>query len=192
MTAKRSFRPLILTALVLIASLSCYLISLRVASERAALEDVERDIAMVTRDIRELETEIGTRGRLAQLERWNARFLRLSAPRANQFVDTGFHLANLTRPEAEETFEAPVVLASAEKPAAPALEQDDAAPASEAPARELLTLASIERGADRPAPKPAKRKPAPSVDSLSSPDPLAATPKGQPRDPLAPIEAPAD
>ena len=81
MTRTHSFRPLFLTALVLVASLSCYLISLRVASERAALETVERDIALVTRDIRTLETEIGTRGRLAQLERWNARFLRLSAPR---------------------------------------------------------------------------------------------------------------
>lgn len=188
MTSKRSFRPLILTALVLVASLSCYLISLRVASERAALESVERDIAMVTRDIRDLETEIGTRGRLAQLERWNARFLRLSAPRASQFVDTGFHLANLTRPDVEERLEAPVVLASAEAPATPALEDEDVAPASEPVARDLLTYASAERPVSRPAPRSVAKR----GESLSSPDPLAAKSKGQPRDPLAPIEAPAD
>ncbi|MBW0144394.1 hypothetical protein [Sphingomicrobium clamense] len=172
----RSFRPIILAALVLVASLSCYLISLRVASERAALEGVERDIAMVTRDIRTLETEIGTRGRLAQLERWNARFLRLSAPRADQFVDTGFHLANLVTPQEQPALEAPVVLASAD---APAREDVIETPATK-PAAEMLQLASLERTvAPKPAAKPAK----PVVDSLA--------PQGgddDVRDPLAPIE----
>ena len=44
-----------------------------VASERAALEDVETEIVLAQRDIRLLQTEIGTRGRLAQLERWNVK-----------------------------------------------------------------------------------------------------------------------
>lgn len=176
MTRTRSFRPLFLTALVLVASLSCYLISLRVASERAALETVERDIALVTRDIRTLETEIGTRGRLAQLERWNARFLRLSAPRAEQFVDTGFHLANLMAPEQPEVFDAPVVLASAEVP----VEDDAIEQPKSKPAAEMLQLASAEREV---APRPQPPKARPVVDSL------APTGKAnEPRDPLAPIE----
>ena len=54
------------------AALGCYLVSLRVASERASLEDVETRIVLAQRDMRVLQTEIGTRGRLAQLERWNA------------------------------------------------------------------------------------------------------------------------
>ena len=174
MTRTHSFRPLFLTALVLFASLSCYLISLRVASERAALETVERDIALVTRDIRTLETEIGTRGRLAQLERWNARFLRLSAPRAEQFVDTGFHLANLMAPEQPEVFDAPVVLASAEAPA-----DEGAIEPKAKPAADMLQLASAERDV---APKTQPRA-RPVVDSL----PARSTPN-QERDPLAPIE----
>lgn len=174
MTRTRSFRPLFLTALVLVASLSCYLISLRVASERAALETVERDIALVTRDIRTLETEIGTRGRLAQLERWNARFLRLSAPRADQFVDTGFHLANLMAPEQPQVLEAPVVMASAEAPIT-----DEVIEPKAKPAADMLQLASADREI-APRTQPRAR---PVVDRLAP----RSEPK-QERDPLAPIE----
>ena len=72
----RSFRSVFMVASCAGAALGCYLVSLRVASERAALEDVETRIVMTQRDIRLLQTEIGTRGRLAQLERWNAKALR--------------------------------------------------------------------------------------------------------------------
>ena len=85
----RSFRSVGWVATIASAALGCYLVSLRVASERAALEDVETEIVLAQRDIRLLQTEIGTRGRLAQLERWNVRFIRLSAPSADQFVDGG-------------------------------------------------------------------------------------------------------
>ena len=68
----RSFRSLIMVASCAGAALGCYLVSLRVASERAALEDVETRIVLAQRDLRVLQTEIGTRGRLSQLERWNA------------------------------------------------------------------------------------------------------------------------
>jgi hypothetical protein len=95
------------------AALSCYLVSLRVASERAALEEVESRIVSTQRDIRLLQTEIGTRGRLAQLERWNVKVLALSAPSADQFLDGGFQLARLMNPNKEPQIEAPLVLASA-------------------------------------------------------------------------------
>ena len=98
------------------AALGCYLVSLRVASERAALEDVETQIVLAQRDIRLLQTEIGTRGRLAQLERWNVKVLALSAPSADQFLEGGFQLARLGRPEPKLDVEAPVVLASAPAP----------------------------------------------------------------------------
>ena len=68
----RSFRSLSMVASCAGAALGCYLVSLRVASERAALEDVETRIVLAQRDLRVLQTEIGTRGRLSQLERWNA------------------------------------------------------------------------------------------------------------------------
>ncbi|MEO6113033.1 MAG: hypothetical protein ABIP07_01110 [Sphingomicrobium sp.] len=109
----RGFGSLIWAGAVAGAALGFYLVSLRVASERAALEGVETEIAMAQRDIRLLQTELGTRGRLAQLERWNVRFIRLSAPSADQFVDGGFQLATLVKPQARPAIEAPVVLASA-------------------------------------------------------------------------------
>src|ERR1043165_7520326 len=112
----RSFRSLFMVASCAGAALGCYLVSLRVASERAALEDVETKIALTQRDIRLLQTEIGTRGRLAQLERWNVKFIRLSAPNADQFVDGGFKLATLVAPPKRPAIDAPVVLAAASIP----------------------------------------------------------------------------
>lgn len=114
----RSFRPVIAVASVAAAALSCYLVSLRVASERAALENVETSIVLAQRDIRTLQTEIGTRGRLEQLERWNVRVLALAAPKADQFVDGGYQLARLARPSDAVKIDAPVVMASAPKPQA--------------------------------------------------------------------------
>lgn len=109
----RSFASVGWVATVATAALGCYLVSLRVASERSALEDVETEIVLAQRDIRLLQTELGTRGRLAQLERWNVKVLALSAPSADQFVDNGFALARLTVPDRRLDLDAPVVLASA-------------------------------------------------------------------------------
>jgi hypothetical protein len=66
-----------------------------------------------------LQTEIGTRGRLSQLERWNAGAFALAAPSADQFLKGGFELARLAQPERKVDFQAPVVLASAPAPAKP-------------------------------------------------------------------------
>jgi len=112
----RSFRSVFMVASCAGAALGCYLVSLNVASERAALEDVETRIVLAQRDIRLLQTEIGTRGRLAQLERWNVKVLALSAPSADQFLEGGFQLARLARPQDKIAVDAPVVLASAPAP----------------------------------------------------------------------------
>jgi hypothetical protein len=113
----RSFHSLFMVASCAGAALGCYLVSLRVASERASLESVETKIVLAQRDLRVLQTEIGTRGRLAQLERWNASVLAMSAPAADQFLSGSFELARLTQPEHKVDFQAPVVLASAPAPA---------------------------------------------------------------------------
>jgi hypothetical protein len=123
----RSFRSVFMVASCAGAALGCYLVSLRVASERAALESIETRIVLAQSDIRLLQTEIGTRGRLAQLERWNAKVLALSAPSADQFLGGSFELARLTQPQHKVDFQAPVVLASAPAP-------DRAAPLGEPPA----------------------------------------------------------
>jgi len=109
----RGFGSVIWAGAVAGAALGFYLVSLNVASERAELEQVETKIAFAQRDIRLLQTEIGTRGRLAQLERWNVKFIRLAAPTADQFVEGGFQLATMVAPNKKPVIEAPVVLASA-------------------------------------------------------------------------------
>lgn len=119
--SQHGFRSVFMVASCAGAALGCYLVSLRVASERAALEGVETQIVMAQRDLRVLQTELGTRGRLAQLERWNASALALSAPSADQFLAGSFELARLARPEQEAPIDAPVVLASAPAPERPAL-----------------------------------------------------------------------
>jgi len=145
--SSRSFHSLFMVASCAGAALGCYLVSLRVASERAALEGVESKIVLAQRDLRVLQTEIGTRGRLAQLERWNVKVLALSAPAADQFLNGSFELAKLTRPEQKIDFQAPVVMAAAPAPmsAAPIGEpaDDDAdLPAAQTP-RGLIHEASF-------------------------------------------------
>jgi hypothetical protein len=111
------FKSVFMVGGIAAAALGCYLVSLRVASERAALESVENKIVLAQRDIRLLSTEIGTRGRLAQLERWNVKVIRLSAPSADQFVESSFQLATLAKPESKPAIDAPLVYASAPAPA---------------------------------------------------------------------------
>jgi hypothetical protein len=145
----RSFGSLFMVASCAGAALGCYLVSLRVASERAALEDVENRIVLTQRDMREIQTEIGTRGRLSQLERWNAGAFSLSAPAANQFLEGSFELAKLVQPQKTLDFQAPVVLASApapapQKPLGQPETDDSGAPAAvPAASRELLHQASL-------------------------------------------------
>jgi hypothetical protein len=143
----RSFHSVFMVASCATAALGCYLVSLRVASERAQLEGVETRIVLAQRDLRVLQTEIGTRGRLSQLERWNAGAFALSAPAADQFLRGGFELARLAQPEHKDEFQAPVVLASAPAPATPRplvtlAENDDTSAAPVAP-NALLHQASL-------------------------------------------------
>ena len=147
----RSFRSVFMVASCAGAALGCYLVSLRVASERAALEDVETKIVLAQRDMRMLQTEIGTRGRLSQLERWNAGAFALSAPSADQFLKGSFELAKLEQPQQKVDFHAPVVLAAApapaKQPSVGQLETDDSGAPAAVPtgmaARSLLHEASL-------------------------------------------------
>src|SRR5437763_6656428 len=146
--SSRSFRSVFMVASCAGAALCCYMVSLRVASERAKLEGVETRIVLAQRDMRVLQTEIGTRGRLSQLERWNAGAFALGAPAADQFLKGGFELARLARPERKVDFQAPVVLASAPAPSkTPAVGQaetdDSGAPTMAANPSALLHQASL-------------------------------------------------
>ena len=89
------FRSVGWVAGVAVAALGCYLVSQRVATERAVLAKVEGRILAARQDIRQLQTEIGTRGRMGQLELWNSDVLALSAPKAGQFLESEVRLASL-------------------------------------------------------------------------------------------------
>lgn len=151
----RGFREVGWVAAVAGTALSCYMVSLKVASERAALEKVQNNIVLAQRDIRVLQTEIGTRGRLEQLESWNVKVLALSAPEAHQFLEGEFQLATLAAPKKTVDPAAPVVLASAPapQPARPAdrsaRDGDEDGPT----ARDLMQVASLERDLPQPAEK---------------------------------------
>jgi len=195
----RGFGSLIMATSVAGAALGCYLVSLNVASERAKLESVEARIVTTQRQIRTLQTEIGTRGRLAQLERWNANFIRLSAPSADQILEGSFQLATMVRPPARHAIDAPVVLASApaEMDKAPRVVDDsqDAIPLTGAKARavrpdELLHVAGYEVPIRQSA----------TIDKAAKPKAAAAKPTTKPAaasgtkhaaaDPLAPLPLP--
>jgi hypothetical protein len=92
------FRSVGWAAGVAVAALGCYLVSQRVATERATVAKVERQIFLAKQDIRHLQTEIGTRGRMGQLEVWNGQVLALSAPNAGQFLESEVRLASLNDP----------------------------------------------------------------------------------------------
>ena len=95
--------------------LGFYLVSLRVANERKALDQLNARVVVAERDIRALETEFDTRANLAQLEKWNGDTLALSAPVAGQFVADEAQLAaiDVSRPLGEpETQTAQLVVPS--------------------------------------------------------------------------------
>lgn len=152
----RGFREVGWVAAVAGTALGCYMVNLKVASERASLEDVENRIVLAQRDIRVLQTEIGTRGRLEQLESWNVKVLALSAPQAHQFMEGGFQLATLAAPRKTIDPAAPVVLAAAPRPlprANPNALPDDNR-GNGASARDLLHIASLKQ--EYPAAQPEK------------------------------------
>jgi hypothetical protein len=160
----RGFRSVGWVAGVAATALSCYMVNLQVAAERAALEEVENRIVIAQRDIRLLQTEIGTRGRLAQLEKWNVKVLALSAPQANQFLEGSFQLATLMQPDKKLDPAAPVVLASAPavEPAKPRMDSDgtSAEPSGPSPS-DLMHVASLKVPDSKPvttaAPAPKKK-----------------------------------
>ncbi|TVV72153.1 hypothetical protein [Sphingomonas solaris] len=90
------FRSVTWVAVAVVPALACYLVTQHVAAERAQLAKVERQIGQSRRAIRELETELGTRGSMAQIERWNGQTFALAAPSAQQFITGDVQLASLS------------------------------------------------------------------------------------------------
>jgi len=147
------------------AALCCYLVSQSVAAERAGLEKVDRQIAETHDDIAKLQTEIGVRARMGQLESWNRDVLALQAPRPSQFVASGVQLASLYGHRGQPALQLDPAIAAqqglptnvAYQPAAPAQAQPTpAAPVAVAPTPQpasvqpmLRTAAYVRSASDR-------------------------------------------
>jgi hypothetical protein len=127
----RGFKSVVWVAAVGGAALGCYMLSLQVATERADLARVESRIIAAKQEIRSLQTELGTRGRLSQLEQWNADVLALSAPAAGQFLQDEFLLARLDQREQTVAERAEMRMASMDTSDSPAAA--DASPAETKP-----------------------------------------------------------
>ena len=154
----RGFKPVGWVAAVAGAALGCYMLSLNVAAERAELAAIERQIIAAKQDIRSLQTELGTRGRMAQLDQWNAEILALSAPTSAQFIDSAFVLARFDQREKTIEDRARVQLASLEtreaapRPAIAVADYASAADAAEKEPRPLVRRASLVVTEDAPLP----------------------------------------
>jgi hypothetical protein len=134
MIAQR-FRPLGWVAGVATAATGLYLVSLQVAAERGKLEAVEEQIGSAKRELRALQTELGTRASLRQLEAWNGEVLSLAAPKAGQFVSNAAQLTALNLDPADGAAAPPALLAEfTTAPPPPVVEAPVAKPAVKAPA----------------------------------------------------------
>lgn len=162
------FKPVAWVAAVGAAALGCYMLSLRVAAERADVASLERRIVATQQQIRTLQTELGTRGRLQQLEQWNEEVLALSAPVSGQYLQSNVQLARFSTTQPQPLDEGAVLMASAETapaalaaPAAPAPRHAVAdRPAVSAPppiAQPMVQRASLTLPAPAPATAPTRR-----------------------------------
>jgi hypothetical protein len=160
MIAQR-FRPVAWVAGVATAATMLYMISAQVAAERGRLETIDAKIADTRDQIRQLQTEMGTRASLRQLERWNGEVLALSAPTARQYVNgedgiTSISSANLG---ADGVAPPPIMAEVLAKPAAPAV-ATDATVAQANPLTEQDHVVQRAVAATEPQPQPVS-KPAP-------------------------------
>jgi hypothetical protein len=191
----RGFKSVIWVATVGGAALCCYMVSLRVATERADLAKVEGQIVAAKRDLRSLQTELGTRGRLTQLEQWNSDVLALAAPTSAQFVNDQVTLARLERHDRTvEEQGANIRLASAEAPApapAPTAAKPEPAPKlihaiAPAPAQPPM----VHRASYTPAAVAAEAK-APAAAPASPDKPKVQAEAAPPKKAKAPVTATA-
>lgn len=179
----RGFKSVGWVAAVATAAIGCYMLSLNVAAERAEVESIERRIIATKQDIRALQTELGTRGRMAELDRWNAEVLALSAPTSSQLLADEYMLARFDRVEPTIEDRAKVQLAAAETTGAatPVVRQAarvvqasytpaDDAPSFEPQRRPLVRQASYVPGAL----KPFRAVTTAPVIKASTPKPVAA------------------
>ena len=154
MIAIKRLQNILWILIVAFGALSAYLISLRVATERNAVQALDRRIHHARADIRYLETEFEARSNMRQLEQWNNRDYRYVAPNAGQYLPDERSLASLDGVETNgDTYVAPPVMmamadTNVQSPAAAAADTASPAPAQIRDDETIIRAAS----APRPAP----------------------------------------
>jgi hypothetical protein len=149
MTIVTRFKTVSWSAVAAAAALGCYLVSLQVAAERAKVVDTEHALIVAQQDVRALGTELGTRSRLVQLERWNADVLALTAPKAGQYLAGEMQLASLSTTDPANADSAPE---ASGLQVAPAVAQVAYRRVVDAPATRLVHSVSLDL--DTPARRP--------------------------------------
>jgi hypothetical protein len=180
------------------AVMGLYMITSQVASERTDLERVDRKILSARKDIRQLQTELGTRASLRQLERWNGEVLALTTPDADQFIASERTLATLDRSgivPGPRYAPAAVVMAMTSMPAAPAQQPvaSDAVEARPAVAERRVLVEEARKpvvvlaAVTRITPIRASAGPAPATQAVAKPAPKKDRPAA--KKPIDSIEA---
>ncbi len=136
MIAQR-FRPVMWVSGVATAATLLYIVSLQVATERGRLEQIDRQVAATHREIRQLQTELGTRASLRQLERWNGEVLALSAPKASQYISSEDRISSINRSNMGDASAAPPPVMAAIMAPTPNANEPLPAAASSAPAAKV-------------------------------------------------------
>ena len=124
----RGFRPVVWVFMIGAAVLVCYMLNLRVAAERAELAKLDRRIVATQQNIRALQTEVGTRSRIPQLEQWNEDVLALSAPVTGQYLQRDVSLARFDTRAPQLSDQAEIRMASADTGDVPAVPATTPAP----------------------------------------------------------------
>ncbi|MFT3967069.1 MAG: colicin transporter [Sphingobium sp.] len=198
MIAIKRLKNILWILIVAFGALTAYLISLRVATERNAVQALERKIFHVRSDIRYLETEFEARANMRQLEKWNADDYRYGAPQVAQYLPDERALASLQGVKtngdvyvappvmmamADEAEAQPEKVAVVESPAPAQIREDDsilrvaaAAATASAPVRDTAPAAPVRKAAKEAASEKAPVRTA-SVSappaSRPTPDPVA-------------------
>ncbi len=171
MIVSARLRSAALIAGVMASALVFYMVSLRVSAERSAVEKLERRIAVNMLSIRQLQSELGTRERLPQLERWNTDVLALSAPKAGQYLDGAVELAAFANDHGQ----------AMDARLQPAIADGDQAPKT----AQVRTVAYAANGAERRAGQPVVTFAADREDDNAQPLLRTASYRAKPNRPAA-------
>ncbi|MCE7795869.1 colicin transporter [Sphingobium sufflavum] len=137
MIAIKRLKNILWILIVAFGALTAYLISLRVATERNAVQALDGKIFHVRADIRYLETEFESRANMRQLEKWNSADYRYGAPQAAQYLPDERALASLDGVKSNgEIYVAPPVMMAMADSAAPVTEA--VAQRTQSPANEQI------------------------------------------------------